>query len=56
VLLAADPQEAAKGHDGVHHPPPYLLNDQVVDRADVLAVRAVDQGALDPIALDQGMR
>src|SRR5690606_35851059 len=46
-------EEAAEAHDRVGDPPGYALDHQVVDLPDVLAVRAVDLGALLLVAGDQ---
>ena len=55
VVAMRQPEKAAKAHHGVYHAPAHLLDDQVVDRANVLALRAVDRGSLDPVAFDQRM-
>src|SRR4051812_27131883 len=55
MLVTTKPEKATKAHDGVHHPSAHFLDDQVVDRAHVLALWAVDGGALNPVTLDEGV-
>src|SRR3954447_26092450 len=53
MRLGTQAQEAAKRGDGVNDMAANLLDDEPLDGSDLLAIRVVNSGALDVIALDQ---
>src|SRR4051794_29410748 len=53
MRLGTQAQEAAKRGDGVNDMAANLFDDETFDGSDLLAMRVVNSGALDVIALDQ---
>jgi hypothetical protein len=54
MLLLADAEEAAERHHGVDRLAADLVDHDVLDRAEMLAVHVVDVGAVDLVGGDQG--
>src|SRR5688572_22636746 len=51
MLVRAERQKPAEGHDGIGDAAADLLDHQPLDRADALPVRVVDRRAFDPVTL-----
>jgi hypothetical protein len=53
MILLADPEEAAERHDGVDRLAAHLVEHDVVDGAELLALHVVDVRSLDLLRRDQ---
>src|SRR5690606_25784583 len=53
IVFVAEAEETAEGHDGVGHLPRIFVDHDAFDRADLIAVRAIDVGADHLVAADE---